>query len=42
MLRELRAQVYRQNRIPRQHHGRVAKKRTAGQADELEVIGGLA
>jgi hypothetical protein len=31
---ELRAQVYRQNRMLRQHDGRVARERAAAQADE--------
>lgn len=31
---ELKAQVYRQNRMLRQHDGRVARERAAAQADE--------
>jgi hypothetical protein len=33
-LDELKAQVYRQNRMLRQHDGRVARERAAAQADE--------
>jgi hypothetical protein len=33
-LDELRATVYRQNRMLRQHDGRVARERAAAQADE--------
>ncbi len=33
-LDEARAQVYRQNRMLRQHDGRVARERAAAQADE--------
>jgi hypothetical protein len=33
-LDELKAQLYRQNRMLRQHDGRVARERAAAQADE--------
>jgi hypothetical protein len=33
-LDELKAQVYRQNRMLRQHDGRVSRERAAAQADE--------
>jgi len=33
-LDELKAQIYRQNRMLRQHDGRVARERAAAQADE--------